>query len=127
MFMFLPPFGKQQNNLCRGDLFFLENILTWTEKPSQFQRRPFFFFFFLENTLIWTEKPSQFQWRPFFFRDYHYLDRKPIDFFLQNLMHQVIFRTKVWCPPQIILSSYAHDNHCHVFCSITVVRGAFKK
>ena len=30
------------------DLFFLENTLIWTEKPSQFESRPFF----LENILI---------------------------------------------------------------------------
>ena len=81
----------------------------WTEKPSQCEWRPFFF---LEVTTIWTEKPAQFEWKPFFFfcGDHHNLDRKN-DWFVRQLSSH--FSGKTLVPPQIILSSYAHDSDAH--------------
>ena len=81
----------------------------------------------------WTEKPSQCEWRPFFFGSHHNLDRKTgsiwvktfffffcgnhhnldrkNDWFVRQLSSH--FSGKTLVPPQIILSSYAHDSDAH--------------
>ena len=63
--------------------------------------------FFVENTLIWTEKPSQFQWKPFFFGNTSISTQKPIDFLCKTQCIKSFFGQK-FGPPQIISSSYAN-------------------
>ena len=72
------------NFMSFGQVCLVKYSEHWIEKTvSRWVRT--FFFFFLEVTTIWTEKTIDLSGN-----------------------FQVIFRAKLWCPPQIILSSYAH-------------------
>ena len=87
-----PPFGSKRRKF-RQIVFLFGH--TSGEKPSQFQWRPFFF----GEHLNLDRKTVSISVKTFFWRTPLNLDRKTDWFFVQNSMHQVIFRAKVWCPP----------------------------
>ena len=108
------------NNGFAGQTIFAKNVVKLMGNISIAVRgdRPSIWFKMSKiranNFSIWAH-----QWRKtvsisvkivFFFWEHLDFDRETDWFFVQNSMHQVIFRAKVWYPPQMILSSYAQEH-----------------